>query len=156
MMTSRNVRQASLLVLWIAAVALWALVFFRPHTPGNAPRLPALGAQPPSVINSPAPPTPSPGPLQAGPPGNGASGPSGAGSSRAGAPPPPDAEDIAEGDVEDEPVVTTLTGATGPGAGSAPGAAPATAPLPIRLPIPGLPALPPLPALPVPTPPVLP
>jgi hypothetical protein len=137
----QGVRRAALLVLWIAAVALWAVVFFRAQPAGKAPHLPTLGSSPPAVTASPA--ARLPGQLQAEPGGPGATG---RGRARhTGGPTPVDAEDIAEGDVEDEPAVA-VAGVTGPITGN--GSAPGTAILHSTVPIPALPVSSPIPKLP--------
>jgi hypothetical protein len=138
---SQTARRAALLVLWGLAAALWVVVFFRPQ--GSAPHLPSVGPSPPSVSAAPTPVAPLPGQLQAGPagPGTAARGHR----KHTSGPAPVDAEDIAEGDVEDEPQLAPV-GVTGPipGTGSLPG----TTPLHSTVPIPVLPVTSPIPKLP--------
>ena len=140
----QSVRRSALLVLWVAAVGLWVVVFLRAQPAGKAPHLPSLGSSPPSVTASPT--APLPGQLQAGPVGPGATG---RGRGRhTGGPTPVDAEDIAEGDVEDEPAVPALPAVGVPGPITRTGPLPGIARLHSAVPIPTLPASSPIPKLP--------
>lgn len=122
-----RVRRVALILLWLAAVGLWAFVFFR--SPAS---LPHLG--PPPQQHSGSPPNSQSGPAggdQANNPANrsnpGTGTRPGTGSQTHGTGPAaggaPDAEDLAEGDVEDEPpAVTGVIGAVGTGVGTGTGA----------------------------------
>jgi hypothetical protein len=91
-----KIRSLPLIALWLVVLGLWAVVLLRSPQTAGTPRLPALGPTP-SVT---APPGSTPAPSF--PPGQLQAGPIGAAPANDRAANTVDAEDRAEGDVEDE------------------------------------------------------
>ena len=95
-----KIRAVPLIALWLIVLGLWAVVLLRSPQSSGSPRLPALGPTPGVTVPPAAPPgvsptpSPRPEPLQAGPVGAAPA------TGRTGS--TVDAEDLREGDVEDE------------------------------------------------------